>query len=297
MSEDELKVLINAGKIAAEARDYGSKLIKPGVKVLDVCEAVEKIIIDRGAFPAFPCNLSINYEAAHYSPKINDDKVIPEGAVVKLDIGAHIGGIITDTAVTVSLDDKYNKLLDATRDALRAAISNFKPGNSLGEIGKLIERAIKINGYTPIRNLGGHLIRKYELHAGIFVPNVYQHNAGKILLDNTFAIEPFATDGYGEVVEGKEETIYSLRSPSAKGLNETEKKFLDTINSRFKALPFSERWLSDLGDKEVVENSLKALTRKKCLYSYPVLLEVRKGIVAQFEHTVYVGKEETIVIT
>ncbi len=297
MTEDELKTLLKAGKIAAEARELGAKLIKPGVKVIDVCEAVEKAIVEKGAKPAFPCNLSINEEAAHYSPVIGDEKVIPEGAVVKLDIGAHIEGIITDTAVTVSFNDKYSRLLDAARDALNAAIQNFRPGVALGEIGKVIERAIKMNGYKPIRNLGGHLIRKYELHAGVFVPNVYERNVGNVMSDNVYAIEPFATDGGGMVVDGKAETIFSLRNPSLKGLSDVEARYLEVIKERFNTLPFSERWLADMGKKEEVESVLKSLVRKKALVSYPVLIEVKKGIVSQFEHTVYVGKDETIVVT
>ncbi|MEW9490994.1 MAG: type II methionyl aminopeptidase [Candidatus Aramenus sulfurataquae] len=297
MTEDELKILLKAGKIAAEARDLGAKLIKPGAKVIDVCEAVEKAIIEMGAKPAFPCNLSINEEAAHYSPVIGDEKIIPEGAVVKLDIGAHIEGIITDTAVTVSFNDRYTRLLEAARDALNAAIQNFRPGTALGEIGKVIERVIKMNGYKPIRNLGGHLIRKYELHAGVFVPNVYERNVGNIVSDNVYAIEPFATDGGGMVVDGKVETIFSLRNPSVKGLSELEAKYLVVIKERFSTLPFSERWLSDMGSKEEVESTLRALVRKKALISYPVLIEVKKGIVSQFEHTVYVGKDQTIVVT
>jgi len=187
--------------------------------------------------------------------------------------------------------------LEASKEALNAAIQNFKAGASLGEIGKVIERVIKMNGYKPIRNLGGHLIRKYELHAGIFVPNVYERNAGRIFDDNTYAIEPFATDGMGMVTEGKAETIFSLRSADVRGLTDVEKKFLDSIQERFKTLPFSERWLSDLGDKSLVEATLRSLTKKKALYSYPVLIEMKKGIVSQFEHTVYVNKDETIVIT
>lgn len=297
MTDEELKILLKAGKIAAEARDIGAKMIKPGVKVLDVCEAVEKAIIERGAFPAFPCNLSINYEAAHYSPVIDDQKVIPEGAVVKLDIGAHIDGYITDTAVTVVLDDKYQRLAEAAKDALNAAISSFKAGTNLGEIGRVIERVIKANNFSPIRNLGGHLIRRYELHAGVFVPNIYERFGGKIVQGNIYAIEPFATDGYGEVVEEKIETIYSLRPTMPKGLTVEEKQLLEVIQKRFKTLPFSERWLSDLADKDTLERNLKSLVRKKALNSYPLLIEVRKGMVSQFEHTVYVDKDQTIILT
>lgn len=297
MDEVALELLKKAGKIAARARDLGAKEIKPRAKVYDICETVEKIIIEEGAKPAFPCNLSINNEAAHYSPLINDEKIIPEGAVVKLDIGAHIDGYITDTAVTVVLDDKYQRLADAARDALQAAISNMKPGVSLGDIGKNIERVIRMYGFKPIRNLGGHLIRRYELHAGVFVPNIYERGLGKVIEDNIYAIEPFATNGEGEVIEGKEITIYSIRSLSVKNLTDEERKFLEEIYKRVNMLPFNERWFKDLGEPAYIRQMFKTLTRRGALHAYPILVEVRKGVVSQFEHTVLVSKEGAEVIT
>ncbi|QIW24297.1 type II methionyl aminopeptidase [Sulfolobus sp. S-194] len=297
MEESSLELLRKAGKIAAKARDYGAKLIKPGAKVYDICETVEKIIIEEGAKPAFPCNLSINSEAAHYSPLINDEKTIPEGAVVKLDIGAHIDGYITDTAVTVVLDEKFQKLAEAARDALNAAISNFKPGTDLGEIGKNIEKIIKIHGFKPIRNLGGHLIRRYELHAGVFVPNIYERGLGRIIEGNTYAIEPFATNGEGEVIEGKDITIYSIKTLNTKGLTDEEKRFLAEIYKRANMLPFNERWLRDLGEPDYIRQMLKTLVRRGALRAYPILIEVRKGLVSQFEHTVLVTRDGAEIIT
>ncbi|EHP68569.1 MAG: type II methionyl aminopeptidase [Metallosphaera yellowstonensis] len=297
MSEDELKLVKAAGVISAKARDAGAKLIKPGARVIDVCETVEKIIIESGARPAFPCNLSINNEAAHYSPVIGDEKIIPDGAIVKLDVGAHIEGYITDTAITVFLDEKLERLATASRDALTAAISNFRPGVSLADIGKIIERVIKMNGFKPIRNLGGHLIRRFELHAGVFVPNIYERTSGRIASGSTYAIEPFATDGGGEVIEGKETTIYALRNPNSRGLTEFEKRIVDEIQRRFKTLPFSERWLSDLGTKEEIRQALKSLSRKGVLHGYPILVEVKGGLVSQAEHTVYVDSQGATILT
>ncbi len=297
MNEEDLKKVLEAGRIGAKARDQGAKMIKEGVKVIDVCEAVEKIIIESGAFPAFPCNLSINEEAAHYSPLIGDEKVIPEGAVVKLDIGAHIDGFISDTAVTVSLDERYSKLLEASKDALKFAIMNSKVGASIGDIGKIIERTIKMNGYKPIRNLGGHLIKRYELHAGVFIPNVYERNLGSLQDGNTYAIEPFATDGAGMVLEGKQITIYSVRSVEGKGLSDVERNYLSQIFNRFNYLPFNERWIKDLGTPEEIRSNLVSLSKKGKLFGYPVLMEARKGIVSQFEHTIYVSKEGIVVTT
>ncbi|BFH74441.1 type II methionyl aminopeptidase [Sulfurisphaera javensis] len=297
MEESALELLKKAGKIAAKARDIGAKAIKPGAKVYDICEEVEKIIVEEGAKPAFPCNLSINAEAAHYSPKIDDEKTIPEGAVVKLDVGAHIDGYITDTAVTVVLDDKYQKLAEAAKDALQAAIANMRPGVDLGEIGKNIEKIIKMYGFKPIKNLGGHLIKRYELHAGVFVPNIYERGLGRVIEGNTYAIEPFATTGEGEVIEGKEVTIYSIKSLNARNLTDEEKKFLDEIYQRANMLPFSERWLKDLGEPEYIRQMLKILVRRGALRAYPILIEIRKGLVSQFEHTVLVSKDGAEIIT
>ncbi|WP_338599625.1 type II methionyl aminopeptidase [Sulfolobus tengchongensis] len=298
MTEDELNKLLMAGKIAAKARDEVAPHIKANAKVLDICEEVESIIIENKAFPAFPCNLSINYEAAHYSPVINDEKTIPEGAVVKLDLGAQIDGFISDTAVTISLDSRYQRLLDASRTALDAAIANFRVGLSIGEIGKVIEKAIRAQGYKPIRNLGGHLIRRYELHAGVFIPNVYERGAGVIQSNSVYAIEPFATDGGGEVIEGKDVTIYSLKNPNVRGLSVKEKELLDYIQSRFNYLPFSERWLKDFSTNiDELRNNIRNLTKKGALRSYPILIEVRKGVVSQFEHTVVVTEKSVIVST
>jgi len=77
-----------AGKIAAEARDYGAGLIKPGVSFLEVANLVESMILKRKAGLAFPVNISINEGAAHYSPRHDDILVFKKGNVVKLDVGA-----------------------------------------------------------------------------------------------------------------------------------------------------------------------------------------------------------------
>ncbi|AGJ63324.1 type II methionyl aminopeptidase [Saccharolobus islandicus] len=298
MTEDELNKLLLAGKIASKARDEVSLNVKANAKVLDICEEVESIILENKAFPSFPCNISINSEAAHYSPVINDEKRIPEGAVVKLDLGAHIDGYISDTATTISLDAKYQRLLDASKTALEAAITNFRAGLSVGEIGRVIEKMIRAQGYKPIRNLGGHLIRRYELHAGVFIPNVYERGLGAIQSDSVYAIEPFATDGGGEVVEGKDVTIYSLKNPNVKGLSARESELLDFIYTHFNYLPFSERWLKEFSTNvDELRNNIKNLIKKGALRGYPILLEIKKGVVSQFEHTVIVKGNSIIVST
>ena len=101
-----------AGNIAAQARNFGVDLIKPGVSFLDVANSVESKILKSGAGLAFPVNISINEIAAHFSPRHDETLVFKKGDVVKLDVGAHIDGFIADTAVTVEVEThNYDDLI------------------------------------------------------------------------------------------------------------------------------------------------------------------------------------------
>ncbi|TRM73503.1 type II methionyl aminopeptidase, partial [Sulfolobus sp. A20-N-F8] len=142
-----------------------------------------------------------------------------------------------------------------------------------------------------------HLIRRYELHAGVFIPNIYERGLGVIQSNSVYAIEPFATDGGGEVIEGKDITIYSLRNYSIKNLSDKEKDLLNYIYNHFNYLPFSERWLKEFTSNiDELRNIMRALVKKGNLRAYPILIEVKKGIVSQFEHTVIV-KDNSIMVT
>ena len=95
MDKETEKKWIEAGKIGAMALDYGIKLIKPRVKLLEVAEKVEQKIKELGGRPAFPCNISRNDLAAHYTPGYNDEEIFLESDIIKLDVGAHIDGCIS----------------------------------------------------------------------------------------------------------------------------------------------------------------------------------------------------------
>ena len=131
---------ILAGKIAANARDYGISLIKPGVSFLEVAEKIESKILELGASPAFPVNISVDEIAAHYSPRNDDSKFFKRGDVVKLDVGSHVDGYIADTAVTIEVETKvYDKMITASSDALDIAIDLIKSNINLINIGVVVE--------------------------------------------------------------------------------------------------------------------------------------------------------------
>jgi len=280
-----------AGKILIEVRDAALELVKPGNRLLEVAEFVESSIRDRGGEPAFPCNISRNEEAAHATPSIDDEAVFGEEDLVKLDIGVHIDGYIADSAVTVDLSGKYEELIRASEAALDEAIKIIHDGVSTVEIGEVIEEAIKERGYKPIVNLSGHGLVRYNSHAPPTIPNVkYEH--GVILRTNdVIAIEPFATDGGGKVVESGNVEIYSLIKPKPVRMREA-KKLLDEIK-KYHGLPFARRWLP----RERLNLALRALKNTGVLRDYPILREEDRGLVAQAEHTVIVKEDGCEVTT
>ena len=104
---------IKAGKIVSDIRSEASKMIKDGTLVIDLVEYVESEILKTGAEIAFPCNVSLNEVAAHYTSPANDKTLIHAGDMVKLDLGAMIDGCIADTAVTIiaegNIDENYTQ--------------------------------------------------------------------------------------------------------------------------------------------------------------------------------------------
>ena len=295
MNEKVYKKYRRAGDIAAKARDYGVSMIKPGKSLLEVAEKVEKKIAELGGKPAFPVNISVNEVAAHFTPRKKDRMEFVEGDVVKLDVGVHIDGYIADTATTVEVGtDNYDRLIEASKEALSGAIEILKAKIRLREIGKVISRTIKERGFKPIDNLSGHNLQRYMLHAGISIPNVPEFTSKKLKADEVVAIEPFATDGLGHVVSGGRSNIYRfIKFPSKEDREIREK--VRRIRKLFSTLPFAERWVE--GEFTDAPYVLNELTKKGYIVSYSQLIEKEKGIVSQHEHTVIINEDGCEVIT
>ena len=172
------------------------------------------------------------------------------------------------------------------------AIKSAEEKSSLGEIGKAIQETIESCGFSPVINLGGHEMKKYDLHAGINIPNVSLAKQEK-LSKGLYAIEPFATNGVGKIEEGKDSGIYKLQG--IKNVrNQMTKKILDYIEKEYKTLPFTSRWLYKKFPEFNVNFALKILERDGMLYHYKQLPEKSKGLVSQFEHTLLVNDKVEI---
>jgi methionyl aminopeptidase len=293
MAGDEEGVLEKyraAGRILKVVKEAAIPRVKEGALLLEVAEFVETSIRDKGGEPAFPCNISRNDEAAHATPAIDDEAVFGKD-LVKVDLGVHIDGYIADSAVSVDLSGEHGALVEASEAALTAAIQVIRDGVTTGEIGAVIEHAIRDRGYRPVVNLSGHGLAQYNAHTAPTIPNVrYEH--GVILKENdVVAIEPFATDGVGKVAEGGYVEIYGLIRP--RPVRVQEAKTLLQVLEQYHGLPFARRWLP----RERLDLALRTLKNAGALREYSVLREEGGGMVSQAEHTVIVTGDGCEVIT
>ena len=284
-----------AGEINSKAREYGKTLIVPGAKLSEVNDKITQFIRDQGAELAFPIVISCNNVAAHDSAKINEDFVFND-EVVKLDMGVHIDGWISDTAVTIDLSGKNQDLVDASREALNNVIKILKPGITLGQIGKVVEETITGKGFKPVKNLSGHQIGHYIVHTGLSIPNFDTGDNTELQAGMQFAIEPFASSGSGIVVEKGESEIFSMigykpvRLPMVREVqNYLEKEVL--------LMPFSARMLTQKFGESKTRIALKIFKDNGTLRSYPPLVDKDGGLVSQAEHTFYIDEDWNVHIT
>lgn len=301
MDEEVVSKYLKAGYIAWRVKQFLYSYVKPGMKLLELANTAENMIRELGGEPAFPINISINSIAAHKTPLLDEvDSAITEDDVVKIDIGVHVDGYIADTAITLCYNDKLNNLVEASKEALEKSLKVINEGVRFSAVGKVVEETAKKYGFKPIRNLGGHSLDRYVIHAGDVIPNYGDvMQLGKFRRGMAYAIEPFISTGNGYVVEGSEVSIYALSKTKFKGLTTQEVHVVNYILSRFKTLPFCERWFSELGfslnNLRIILYSLKL---KNMLSEYPVLIEsLPKAYISQFEETVLITSKEVIITT
>jgi methionyl aminopeptidase len=287
-----------SGKILRESREEMRHFVREDMSIIQVCEKAESLIREKGGKPAFPCNVSINEVTAHYTSPPNDERRIPEKAVVKVDMGVHVDGYVTDTACTVCFNPEYRSMKSAAEHALTAAIDSIHADMATSKIGLIIERTIKNRGFKPISNLTGHSVGRYLIHAGTSIPNVMQISFGKVKAGRVYAIEPFVTlpDAVGRVENSSEITIFRLvKAKSVK--NQYAKQLLKYIEKNFRTLPFAERWLKSVVPADQYREAFKELLRSKAITGYPVFVEVSRKPVSQAEHTMLITENGCEVLT
>lgn len=300
---DMINEVRQAAEVHREVRKYVQTIAKPGILMTELCEKLEdsvrQLIDARGleAGIAFPTGCSLNYVAAHWTPNAGDKTVLQYDDVMKLDFGTQINGRIVDSAFTVAFNPRYDPLITAVREATNTGVREAGIDVRLCDIGAAIQEVmesyeIELDGKTyevkAIRNLNGHSIGPYRIHAGKSVPIVKGGEATKMEEGEFFAIETFGSTGKGYVREDLEVSHYMknfdvghvpLRLPRAKQL-------LATIDRNFGTLAFCRRYLDRLGEEKYLM-ALKNLCDAGIVDPYPPLCDVKGCYTAQFEHTLY----------
>ena len=296
MEAHALDCFRRAGRIASECREWARENIRSGVRVRWVLETIEQMIRERGAHPGFPAQSSRNNVAAHYCSPPDDEMTYAEGDCVKVDIGVHVDGYIADTATSVDLssDGRWQPLIQASADALAAAIATVGDGVLVGDVGAAIERTILTAGFNPVRNLTGHGLARWKVHTAPQIPNQAERSGARFKHGMVFAIEPFACTGRGYIQErGKAEVFMMIRPPArAKGL---DRALLKDIES-WRGLPIARRYFTD-HDPAEVEEAIKRLARQGSLMRYPPLVEEDGVMVTQTEHSIYLGEDSVEILT
>ncbi|KAI8922444.1 putative methionine aminopeptidase [Powellomyces hirtus] len=302
MQHDQYNDLRKAAEVHRQVRHYAQNNIKPGMSMIEITEMIENsvrtLIEENGleAGIAFPTGCSLNHVAAHYTPNSGDKTVLQYDDVMKIDFGTQVNGRIIDSAFTMAFNPQYDNLLAAVKDATNTGIKEAGIDVRLCDIGAAVQEVmesyeVEINGKTyqvkPIRNLNGHSIGTYHIHAGKTVPIVKGGDQTKMEEGELFAIETFGSTGKGYVHEDMECSHYMksfnaghvpLRLPRAKAL-------LSTINKNFGTLAFCRRYLDRIGETKYLM-ALKNLVDNGAIDAHPPLVDIRGSYTAQYEHTI-----------
>ena len=199
-----------AGRITGEALAVAEELIRPGISTFEIDKAIRTHIEKSGAKPSFlgysgfpgSACISINEEVIHGIP--SKKRILQEGDIVKVDVGAFIHGFHGDAARTFAVGkiaENAARLIEATKESFYRGVAQATVGARIGDIGAAVEACAKENGYSVVRRYVGHGVG-HELHESPEVPNFGTPGRGaRIYAGMVLAIEPMVNEGTSDVLE------------------------------------------------------------------------------------------------
>ena len=222
-TEQEIAIMQKAGHILAEIMQELEKEIKPGIDTLQLDKLAEELVFAHGAkaafkgygggknpFPATIC-ASINDEVVHGIP--NENRILNEGDLLKIDIGIKIDGYFSDMARTFAvgkISNEARKLLEFTEKSFWKGVAKLKNGANLSEYSKTVQKIVEEAGFSVVKNLVGHGIGK-KLHEEPQVLNYFESGYRDIVLKKgmTLALEPMVNQGDYRTVLGKDGWVFA----------------------------------------------------------------------------------------
>jgi methionyl aminopeptidase len=224
-TDAQIEIMRRAGKVVADTLKLIERNIRPGVTTKELDLLAEDFIHSQGAKPAFkgyrgyPATacISIDDEVVHGIP---GKRVLVDGQIVSVDLGAIVDGYYGDSAATFpvgEISEEKKKLLEVTKRSLEAAIAKVKAGTKLGVISSTVQQVAEEAGYSVVRDLVGHGIGR-EMHEDPQIPNFGSSNEGPVIDKGmVLAIEPMVNVGdYKVLTKADGWTIVTVDgSPSA----------------------------------------------------------------------------------
>jgi methionyl aminopeptidase len=207
-SAAELEKMRAAGKLVGEVLVALAKTVAPGVTTADLDAVAEGLILEAGPTPAFkgyhgyPATIcaSVNDEVIHGIP--SGKRVLKEGDVISIDVGAALNGYYGDSAVTLpvgAISEEAARLLRVTEESLYKAIEAVRPGGRVSDIGHAVQRHVESHGFSIVREFVGHGIGQ-KMHEDPQIPNYGEPGRGQRLAEGmVLAIEPMVNAGKAAV--------------------------------------------------------------------------------------------------
>jgi methionyl aminopeptidase len=221
-SPEEISIMAEGGKLLAKIMKTLEKKVKPGITTKELDRLAESLILKSGGkcsfkgyegFPACLCT-SINEEIVHAIPS---ERKIKEGDILSLDIGMRYKGYHSDMAITVpvgKIDYEVARLIRVTKKALKRGIKKVRPGNTIGDIGNIIQRYVESQGFNVVRDLCGHGIGK-EIHEDPQILNYGKRHTGPEIKEGmVFCLEPMVTVGDWHIKKSKDGYGYQTEDGS-----------------------------------------------------------------------------------
>ena len=209
-NSQQISAMMEAGRITGEALLKAREHIREGVSTYEIDKVIREYIercgakpsfLGYGGFPASAC-ISINDEVIHGIP--SKKRILKEGDIVKVDVGAFYKGFHGDSARTIAVGNisaEAEKLIRVTRESFFAGVANVKIGNRLGDVGSAIQKCVENEGFSVVRRYIGHGIGR-ELHEQPDVPNYGTAGRGtRLCAGMALAIEPMVNIGGEQVLE------------------------------------------------------------------------------------------------
>ena len=203
-NSDQLKLMRKACRITGEALAYAHTLVREGISTKQLDRMIRAFIEKQGAKPSFlgyggfpgSACISINEEVIHGIP--SEKKILREGDIVKIDVGAFYGGYHGDSARSFPvgrISDEAARLIDITRNSFFEGMAHAVSGERVGDIGNAVENCVKSAGFSVVRQYVGHGVGA-ELHEDPEIPNYGTAGRGVRLYPGmTIAIEPMVNAG------------------------------------------------------------------------------------------------------